>query len=132
MAEEENKRLVLDTWAAISRGDIETFMRNLADDVAWTFFGTHRFAGTLRGKEELVAKLFAPLGEVLRDGIKVHVDSVTAEGERVVVEARGEAMTKSGQPYNNSYCLVTTVRDGKISRVREYLDSELVTAVFGK
>jgi ketosteroid isomerase-like protein len=35
-------------------------------------------------------------------------------------------------PYNNKYCLVIAVTDGKIAQVREYLDSELVTAVFGK
>ncbi len=107
-------------------------MSRLADDVTWTFFGSHRFAGTFRGKEELVAKLFAPLGEVLADGIKVHTDSLTAEGDRVVMEARGEASTKDGRPYNNSYCIVITVRDGKIGAVREYLDAELVTSVFGK
>ena len=70
MSVEANKQLVRDTWGAVSQGDVEGFMSRLADDVTWTFFGSHRFAGTFRGKEELVAKLFAPLGEVLADGIK--------------------------------------------------------------
>ncbi|MSR14791.1 MAG: nuclear transport factor 2 family protein [Gammaproteobacteria bacterium] len=116
----------------MSNGDIAGFMNNLADDVTWTFFGSHRFAGTFKGKEELVAKLFAPLGEVLDGGIKVQIESMTAEGDRVVLEARGEAKTKSGQRYDNSYCIVVTVRNGKVAQVREYLDSELVTAVFRK
>jgi ketosteroid isomerase-like protein len=132
MSVEANKQLVRDTWGAVSQGDVEGFMSRLADDVTWTFFGSHRFAGTFRGKDELVAKLFAPLGEVLADGIKVHTDSLTAEGDRVVMEARGEASTKDGRPYNNSYCIVITVRDGKVAAVREYLDAELVTSVFGK
>lgn len=132
MSAEANKQLVRDTWGAVSAGDIEGFMGRLADDVTWTFFGSHRFAGTFRGKDELVQKLFAPLGEVLADGIKVHIDSLTAEGERVVMEARGEAASKSGQPYNNQYCIVITCRDGRIAAVREYLDAELVTSVFGR
>ncbi len=131
MGVEENKQLVRDTWGAVSKGDVEGFMARLADDVTWTFFGSHRFAGTFRGKDELVAKLFTPLGEVLADGIKVHIDTLTAEGERVVLEARGEAQTKDGRAYNNSYCIVVTVRDGRVSQVREYLDAELVTRVFG-
>lgn len=131
MGVEENKQLVRDTWGAVSKGDVEGFMARLADDVTWTFFGSHRFAGTFCGKDELVAKLFAPLGEVLADGIKVHIDTLTAEGERVVLEARGEAQTKDGRAYNNSYCIVVTLRDGKVSQVREYLDAELVTRVFG-
>ena len=57
---------------------------------------------------------------------------MTAEGDRVVIEARGEAKTKTGKRYDNSYCIVITVRNDKISAVREYQDSELVTAVFGK
>jgi uncharacterized protein len=132
MSAERNKELVKATWDAVTAGDITTFLENLADDVTWTFFGSHRFAGTYRGKEELGAKLFAPLGEVLEDGIKVRISTLTAEGDRVVLEAKGEARSKAGLPYNNDYCIVVTVRDGKIAHVREYLDSELVSAVFGR
>ncbi len=132
MTTENNKQLVRETWGAVTAGDIETFLNNLADDVTWKFFGSHRFAGTYRGKAELQAKLFAPLGDVLVDGIKVHIDSLTAEGDRVVVEAHGEAKSKSGADYNNSYCMVVTLADGKVKQVHEYLDSELVTSVFGK
>ena len=74
MSTDTNKKLVADTWGAVSNGNIEGFMNNLADDVTWTFFGSHRFAGTFKGKEELVGKLFAPLGEVLDGGIKVQID----------------------------------------------------------
>lgn len=132
MSTEQNKQLVRDTWDAIGAGDLDTFMNNLADDVTWTFFGSHRFAGTLSGKDELTNKLFAPLGDVLDGGISVDVLSMTAEGERVVVEAKGKAKAKSGKDYNNDYCLVITCANGKIQAVREYLDSELVTDVFGK
>ena len=79
MSVDENKQLVRDTRGAVSKGDVEAFMARRADDLSWTFFGSHRFAGTLRGKDELVAKLFAPLAEVLADGIKVHIDTLTAE-----------------------------------------------------
>jgi ketosteroid isomerase-like protein len=48
------------------------------------------------------------------------------------VEERGEAPTKDGRSYNNTYCIVLTLRNGKISQIREYLDSELVTAIFGR
>ena len=132
MSNESNKQLVRDTWGAVTAGDVAGFLARLADDVTWTFFGSHRFAGTIRGKDELLSKLFAPLGEILVGGISVEIDTLTAEGDRVVMEARGAAQTKQGQPYNNQYCIVITVRDGKIAAVREYLDSELVTAVFGK
>ncbi len=132
MSAESNKQLVRDTWGAVTAGDIEGFMRRLADDVTWTFFGSHRFAGTISGKDELVQKLFAPLGEILADGIKVHIDTLTAEGDRVVMEARGEAATRTGVAYNNNYCIVITVRNNQVAAVREYLDTELVTTAFGR
>lgn len=132
MSTAANKELVRNAWNAVSNGDVEGFMNALADDVTWTFFGTHRFAGTFRGKEELVGKLFAPLGEVLEGGIQVRINSLTAEDDRVVVEAKGSAQSKTGQRYDNDYCIVVTVADGKIRHVREYLDSELVTSVFGR
>ena len=132
MSVETNKQLITEAWDCISVDDIDGFFSRLTDDVTWTFTGSHRFAGTYTGRDELVTELFAPLGEVLEGGIKVQIDTLTGEGDRVVMEAHGEAVSKSGQPYNNKYCLVITVTDGKIAQVREYLDSELVTAVFGK
>jgi ketosteroid isomerase-like protein len=57
---------------------------------------------------------------------------MTAEDDRVVIEAKGRARSKSGADYNNDYCIVITVAHNKIRHVREYLDSELVTSVFGK
>ncbi|MGR8918696.1 MAG: nuclear transport factor 2 family protein [Gammaproteobacteria bacterium] len=132
MSTESNKQLVRDTWGAVSAGDIDTFMNNLADDISWTFFGSHRFAGTFNGKEELANKLFAPIGDVLEDGIKVELLSLTADGDRVAVEAKGNARSKAGKDYNNDYCMIVTCADGKVKAVREYLDSELVTDVFGK
>ncbi len=132
MGSKDNKQIVSDTWGAVNAGDLDTFFGNLADDVTWTFFGSHRFAGTFRGKDELVSKLFEPLGEVLDGGIHVDILSLTADGDRVVMEAKGNAKSKSGQRYDNDYCIVVTLAGGKIKQVREYLDSELVTAVFGK
>jgi uncharacterized protein len=36
---------------------------------------------------------------------------------------------KSGKTYNNRYCFVIEMADGKMREVREYLDSALAEAV---
>jgi uncharacterized protein len=128
----ENKKLVEDAWAMITAGDGEGFLNTLSDDATWTFTGSHLLAGTMNGKAEIISKLFEPIGEVLEDGIKVKINTITAEGDRVIMETKGTARTKSGVDYNNDYCIVVTVSDGLIVAVREYLDTELVTAAFGK
>jgi hypothetical protein len=49
----------------------------------------------------------------------------------VVVECRGHVTTKSGKPYNNTYCYVCRFADGKLKELTDYLDTELVTASLG-
>jgi uncharacterized protein len=104
----------LDTLNAFSAGDLPTVLSNLADGVTWKFFGTHRFSGTFRGKDELSKGLFEVVGSVLKAGIAVQVNTLTVDGGRVVVEAKGRAESNSGLEYNNDYCLVFELADGKI------------------
>ena len=127
-----SKEIVGELIDAIATSDADKLLGTLADDVTWTFFGSHRFAGTFRGKNELMTGLFAVVGEVLEDGIKLHVKSIVVDGGQVIVEGKGQARSKAGLDYNNDYCLAFDVVGGKIQHVREYLNSELVTKVFGR
>ena len=54
---------------------------------------------------------------------------MSVAGEWVFTEAVGHGVTKRGHDYDNSYCLVWQVRDGKIIRFVEYCDTELVSTV---
>jgi len=57
---------------------------------------------------------------------------VIADGERVVVLARGRASARDGHPYNNTYFLYFEVREGRIYRYFEGFDSSLAhQAIFG-
>ena len=132
MAERTNEQLVRETWDAVGNHDIDTFLANLADDVTWTFFGSHKFAGTFNGKEDLLTRLLEPINGVIENGIRLDIRELHCDGPVVIVEAKGEARSTSGLEYNNDYCLVITCNNDKIQHVREYLDSELVTEVFGK
>ena len=55
-----------------------------------------------------------------------------AEGDYVAVQAHGQATTKTGKPYNNTYCMVFRIANGKVQELTEYCDTELITAAFGK
>ena len=88
---QSNKEIVRELVDAVTAGDADGILKNLANDLTWTFFGSHRFAGTLNGKEELMAGLFAVVAEVLEDGIKVTVKSMIADEDYVVVEGKGKA-----------------------------------------
>ena len=132
MGIEENKKIVLDAYACLGRGEPEGFYDSLSDDVEWVFTGSHRYARTFKGRAEIKTGLFGSLGELLEGPIQLRILSVIAEGDKVVIEAKGEARAKNGKDYNNDYCIIVTLRDGKITEMREHLDSELVTEVFGR
>jgi len=54
-----------------------------------------------------------------------------ADDDVVVIEARGEMTSRTGVPYNNEYCLIYRLRDGKIVEITEYNDSVLCERVLG-
>jgi uncharacterized protein len=103
----------------------------LSDDVSITVFGDHRFAKTFKGKDEVYKSLFGPIRETLDGTIRMKVTNAIADSDMVVVEAQGEARTKDGRDYKNSYCFVFKLQDGKIIESREYMDTQLVKATFG-
>lgn len=128
----ENKQIIETFYAAGNRGDLETCAALLADDVTWTNIGSTKFSGSYAGKEALLADLLGPVFSQLKKGIFSSVENVVAEGDFVVVQSRGKADTKDGRPYNNTYCHVFKIRNGKISEVTEYFDTALTSAVFGR
>jgi uncharacterized protein len=127
----ENKRIVQAFYDAANHGDTEGFLGQLAEDVTWTNIGSTKYSGTYVGKNDLVAKLVAPLFGQLKAGIASTIHNMIAEGDFVVVQLSCQSETKDGRPYNNTYCHVFRIRDGKIGEVTEYFDTELATAVFG-
>ena len=128
----ENKQLVIDFYAAGARGDMETCFALLADDVTWTNIGTTKFSGTYAGKQALVEQLLGPLFSQLKAGISSDIERLTAEGDVVVAQTAGTAEMHDGTPYNNTYCQVIRIQDGKIAEVKEYFDTALVDTVFGE
>ena len=132
MSAAENKEIIRTMFAELSKGNADAFLSTLADDVNFTIIGSTKFSGVFKGKAELVAKVLAPLGAQLENGLTMHVDNLIAEGDNVVLQGRGESTTKSGQAYNNTYAQVFRLENGKVQQVTEYLDTELVNAVFGK
>ena len=75
-------------------------------------------------QNELVPSLFANFATEYRN----YADEIIAENDRVVVLARGEVKTVRGENYNNSYCFIIRMRDGKMIELREYMDTALAEA----
>jgi len=130
MGAAENKAVVSKMGAAKSLDDM---LATMSDDVRWTIQGTTKYSHVMNGKKEIVDKLLHPIFSEMESMGSNHVDNVIAEGDFVVVQQHASGRkTKTGNPYNNSYCLVFKVLGGKIKEINEYLATELVTAAFGR
>lgn len=130
MGASENKELVRTIFAS---SNPSAFLDAMADDVKFTLIGTTKYSGSFNSKQELVAKLFEPLFAALdENGIRLTPDNLIADGEFVVMQSQGKATGKNRLPYNNTYCHVFRLANGKICEITEYLDTELVTKVFGR
>lgn len=132
MGAAENKKLIQDMFAELSKGNAQAFLNNMADDVKFTIIGTTKYSGTCNGKQELISKVLQPLSAQLEGGLTITPENFIAEGDFVAMQARGKSNTKSGGTYNNTYCQVFRIANGKVQEVTEYLDTELVTKAFGK
>jgi ketosteroid isomerase-like protein len=63
------------------------------------------------------------LGSKIDGALKVTPTGVTAEGDRVALEAESYAKMKNTKTYQNKYHFLFVVRNGKIQQVKEYLDT---------
>ena len=131
MGVEENKQIVRSFYEAANRGDFEACFALLSDDIVWTNMGSTRLSGTYRGKAELMEKLLGPLFGQLKAGISSSVEKLFGEADYVIALTSGSAETTDGRPYNNRYCQVIRLRDGKFVEVTEYLDTALAGSIFG-
>ena len=129
MSAEENKRLLEAALLPLAVRDARAFRDVLADDVVWTVQGTTRWSGTYRGKEALFRDLFRPFHALLEQPYQMLTRRIVAEDDLVVLELAGVNVTRAGVPYENQFCYVCRLRDGKICEVTEYLDTALVAAI---
>jgi len=124
---EANKRIARDLIAALSRADTDWVLENYADDmVMWTagslaFSGPHT-KGEIRGLMDGILGAFP-------DGLEFSIQALTAEDDRVAIEAECDGVHVSGKPYRNQYHFLLRIRDGRIVEFKEYLDTQLANEV---
>lgn len=122
MSIEEKKAIIKDFFAKFTLTDIDKALDMLADDVVWTLVGEarrFRYAGDKdkAGFTELIKDFLGGLSE-----FRWVPNVMTAEDDRVAVDAESFGQTADGKKYHNFYQLLFVVRDGKIQNVRELMD----------
>ena len=137
MSAAANKKLMEQIFAAAGNPDPAVrdralFVASLADDAIWTVTGQYSWSRTFSGKQSILNDLHGHVRSLLIERSRTIAHRFIADGDHVVVEARGDNVTKTGTRYDNDYCLVFRLKDGKIEEIREYCDSVLTEKALGR
>jgi ketosteroid isomerase-like protein len=124
---ERNKELARTFFDAMSNSDVPAIIGAYAEDGRLQTMGNTLISGVF-DKAQITQAASQVLG-AFPTGIKFVIHEITAEGDRVAVEAESFAIHVSGKPYNNKYHFLMRFRDGKLLEFKEYMDTEMVTDV---
>ncbi len=127
MLEQENKQRVRAFIEALNRGDVAAIASAYAEDGYCLTMGNTLISGK-SGKAEIM-KAAGMIFQAFPKGIHFTINAMTAEGERVAVEAESEGVHASGKKYSNQYHFLFEFRGGKLMVLKEYMDTERVTEI---
>jgi len=126
MSAEYNRKLAYDlmkAWSIDRNGDIEPYMAFFTDDAIFE---------PMVVNVELLPELQGPwpkhvwrdylVAELKMFPIKYDVTGVTADENRIAIETTCD-VNINGHQYRNHYHLLAEVRDGKICKLRFYMDT---------
>ncbi|WP_145855532.1 nuclear transport factor 2 family protein [Pedobacter suwonensis] len=94
----------------------------LSGEGSWPFGGVQSV--------ENQVKLWSIVAERFPQGMKMTLQSITADEERAALHVHIRGKRKDGRIYENDVMLLLTFEDGLISRLYEYLDTIMVNELF--
>ena len=117
-AEETNAALIVSAYEAFSRGNIQSVLTILAEDILWHVPGRGPLSRDYRGPDEVLG--FFDHFMRLSDGtFRVQVDEIFAEGDRVVILCT-ETARRGGRSWSSPQVHVWTIKDGRATAFRQY------------
>ena len=132
-ADTDNERLVVDFFTTLSTGNLERVREFFHEEATWVAMVKGiPGVGIHRGKKGIVDEFLKPIRGMFAPGDpKVTLTSMASKGSLVIAESKGSGKVADGRPYDNLYCWALEIQDGKIFRLREYMDSLYISQLFG-
>ncbi|WGJ13878.1 nuclear transport factor 2 family protein [Methylocapsa sp. D3K7] len=128
MSTEKNVQVVKDFLAAMGnyneRDDEPDLLALVTEDIQWIIPGKDwPLAGTYRGHKELAALIKKASQEV--DMKFTTPPEFVAQGDRVMVVGVAEGkIYATNKPFYDEWVFDLTIRDGKVARFKEYIDTQ--------
>ena len=127
MSTEQNKQIVIDFFDQMSNGNVKGFVDLYHEGGAVWTYGNTLISGTQ--KKAAIQEFAGGIYDAFPEGLKFKIISMTAEDDRVAVEAESEGMHVSGVKYQNFYHFLFILKDCKVLLLKEYMDTEKVTDI---
>ncbi|MFJ9693676.1 nuclear transport factor 2 family protein [Kitasatospora sp. NPDC101183] len=126
MTTTDPRTVVVDYVEAVARGDLDAMTAAFAEDAVWTYPGDLPLTGVWRGRTAILEDFLGQAGGLFAPGtpVEIQLTHVIADGDQVVAEWTSKGTTLHGHRYDNACLGVFTVRDGRITAVREYTDTQ--------
>ena len=124
MSIEKNIQVVKDFFAAIGGGDKQRVLALVAENIEWIVPGEDwPLAGTHRGHAG-IADVLQKASEEVETTYPGPPDFV-AQGDRVLVIGVATGKIKAtNRAFKDEWVFDITVRDGKLTKIREYIDTQ--------
>jgi uncharacterized protein len=125
MSTEENKAVAFRFFERFTASDIAGALDTMTDDATWWIPGKkERSPSAGLYSKAKIGRLFNRMVNELERGLEMTVVSCLAEGDHVALEVTSSGDLKNGRQYRQEYHMLLKFKDGKITSVREYLDTQ--------
>ena len=129
-----NVQVMKDAYEAFARGDIEAVLAAFDPGIEWREAEGNPYGAdgaTWIGPQAITENLFMKLGSEW-DGFSVIPERFYDAGDTVAVEGRYSGIYKAtGKHLDAQLCHIWTLRDGKVTRFQQYVDTAQMQAVMG-
>jgi uncharacterized protein len=120
---EQNVEFVKGVYGAFARGDVPAVLGAFAEDIEWFEAEGMPYGGVYRGPEAVAQNVFGPITEDI-DGFALVTGEFVASGGTVAAVVRYTGTGKaSGKPLDVPAVHVWEIRDGKLARFRQFIDT---------
>ena len=130
----DNVTLVKGVYDAFGRGDIPTVLGTMSSGIEWHQAESNPYmlsGEAWVGPDAVLNNLFMRLGGEW-DGFAVHPNAFHDAGDSVIVEGRYSGSYKpTGKSMDTQFCHVWGVKDGKLTRFQQYVDTAKLWDVMG-
>ena len=125
----DTQQIVKNAWKAFASRDPERIAAASTEDAQWRTPPGNATAKALGHFEHVLDRktivhfMAHEFRALFVKDVQLTFTNLMSQGATAVLEHRLQATLASGRHYDNDYCFVIEVKEGRIHRMREYMDT---------